>query len=127
MSRKNTAEELFDKILGTNICSNDFTVQKALPLFTEDKAIVCTTSWLDQVGVEGTSPVSPSKAALRSLIRTLSARRDRDSAFRQAWVATEDGGRIGEGPSGAVTFPASSDASDIPGIELAVDGGRTQL
>lgn len=66
-----TTEELFDEILDTNFRGTYFTVQKSLPLLSDGGAILFTTSFFDQVGLAGTSAVSASKAALRSLTRTL--------------------------------------------------------
>jgi NAD(P)-dependent dehydrogenase (short-subunit alcohol dehydrogenase family) len=149
---ESTSEELFDEMLDTNY----FTVQKALPLLSEGGAVVFTTSWFDQVGVAGTFAVSASKAALRSLTRTLAT--DllplgiRVNAVSPAVIAPPRFGKLGlpkktvdeigkglqaqipvkrfdtpEEVAKVVTFLASSDASYITGIELAVDGGRTQL
>jgi NAD(P)-dependent dehydrogenase (short-subunit alcohol dehydrogenase family) len=150
-----TSEELFDEMLDTTSCGNYFTVQKALPLLTEGGAIVFTTSWFDQVGVAGISAVSPSKAALPSLPRTLATellpRGIRVNAVSPGVIATPLFGKLGlpqktvdelgkalqaqlpvkrfgtpEEVAKVVTVLASSDASYITGIELAVDGGRTQ-
>jgi NAD(P)-dependent dehydrogenase (short-subunit alcohol dehydrogenase family) len=150
-----TSEELFDEMLDTNFRGNYFTVQKALPLLTEGGAIVFTTSWFDQVGVAGTSAVSPSKAALPSLPLTLATellpRGIRVNAVSPGVIATPLFGKLGlpqktvdelgkalqaqlpvkrfgtpEEVAKVVTVIASSDASDITGIELAVDSGRTQ-
>jgi NAD(P)-dependent dehydrogenase (short-subunit alcohol dehydrogenase family) len=156
VSRESISEELFDEMLDTNFCGDYFTVQKALPLLTEGGAIMFTTSWFDQVGVAGTSSVSPSKAALRSLTRTLATellpRRIGVNAVSPGVSATPLFGKLGlpqrtvdelgkaplakspvkrfgtpEKVVKVVTVLASSDAPDITGIELAVDGGRTQL
>ena len=153
---ENTSEDLFDEILDTNLRGNYFTVQKALPLLSDGGAVVFTTSWFDQVGVAGTSAVSASKAALRSLTRTLATevlpRGIRVNAVSPGVTATPLFGKLGlpektvddigkslqaeipvkrfgtpEEVAKVVTFLASSDASYITGIELAVDGGRTQL
>ena len=150
-----TSEELFDEMLDTNFRGNYFTVQKALPLLTEGGAIVFTTSWFDQVGVAGTSAASPSKAALPSLPLTLATellpRGIRVNAVSPGVIATPLFGKLGlpqktvdelgkalqaqlpvkrfgtpEEVAKVVTVIASSDASDITGIELAVDSGRTQ-
>jgi NAD(P)-dependent dehydrogenase (short-subunit alcohol dehydrogenase family) len=151
-----TTEEMFDAILDANFRAAYFTVQKALPLLSDGGAIVFTTSWFDQTGVAGTSAVSASKAALRNLTRTLASeligRNIRVNAVSPGVIDTPLFGKLGlpeasanelaqallqqipakrfgkpEEVATAVAFLASDDASYITGVELAVDGGRTQL
>jgi NAD(P)-dependent dehydrogenase (short-subunit alcohol dehydrogenase family) len=151
-----TTEEVFDDIVDTNFRGAYFTVQKALPVMRDGGAIVFTTSWFDEVGIAGTSAVSASKAALRNLTRTLAAeliaRNIRVNAvspgvietpiFDKLGLAEADARELGralleqipfkrfgkpEEVATAVAFLASSDASYITGVELAVDGGRAQL
>jgi NAD(P)-dependent dehydrogenase (short-subunit alcohol dehydrogenase family) len=151
-----TSEEAFDEILDANFRGAYFTVQKALPLIKDGGAIVFTTSWFDAAGVAGTSAVSASKAALRNLTRTLAseliARNIRVNAVSPGVIETPLLGKLGlseadardlgkallqqipakrfgkpEEVATAVAFLASDDASYITGVELAVDGGRTQL
>jgi NAD(P)-dependent dehydrogenase (short-subunit alcohol dehydrogenase family) len=151
-----TTEEVFDAILDTNFRGAYFTVQKALPLMSDGGAIVFTTSWFDEAGIAGTSAVSASKAALRNLTRTLASeligRNIRVNAVSAGVIETPLFGKLGLSESGAqelgrvllqqipakrfgkpeevataVAFLASGDASYITGVELAVDGGRTQL
>ena len=69
---ESTSEELFDEIMGTNFRGAYFTVQKALRFFSDGGAIIFTTSYFTREGIAGTSTVSASKAALRSLTRTKS-------------------------------------------------------
>ena len=153
---ENTSEGAFDEMFNTNIRGAYFTVQKALPLIVDGGSIVFTTSWFAGVGVAGTSAVSATKAALRSLTRTLASellsRKIRVNAVSPGVIETPLFGKLGlteqavqdlgkslleqipqkrfgtaEEVAKAVTFLASSDASFINGVELAVDGGRTQL
>jgi NAD(P)-dependent dehydrogenase (short-subunit alcohol dehydrogenase family) len=151
-----TTEEVFDDVLNANFRGAYFTVQKALPLLNDGGGIVFTTSWFDEVGVAGTSAVSASKAAPRNLTRTLASeligRNIRVNAVRPGVIETPLFGKLDipgadvealgkallqqipakrfgkpEEVATAVAFLASSDASYITGVELAVDGGRTQL
>ncbi|MGA3010266.1 MAG: SDR family oxidoreductase [Terracidiphilus sp.] len=151
-----TTEELFDEISDTNFRGAYFTAQKAIPLLSDGGAVIFTTSYFDEVGMAGTSVVSATKSAVRSLTRTLASelmpRKIRVNAISPGVITTPIFGRLGvpkevveeigkslqekipfkrfgapEEIAKAVAFLASSDASYISGIELAVDGGLTQL
>jgi NAD(P)-dependent dehydrogenase (short-subunit alcohol dehydrogenase family) len=130
-----------------------FTVQKALPLLKDGGAIVLNTSVVSRKGIPTWSVYSASKAALRSLTRTLAAellpRRIRVNAvapgpvptpnFRTEWqtsgmspegvAAVVPMKRLGEVEEIArgVAFLASDEASYITGVELNIDGGMGQL
>jgi len=151
-----TTEQLFDEISNTNFRGAYFTAQKAIPLLSDEGAVIFTTSHFDEVGMSGTSVVSATKAAVRSLTRTLASellpRKIRVNAVSPGVITTPIFGKLGvpmevveqigkslqekipskrfgtpEEIAKAVAFLASSDASYITGIELAVDGGLTQL
>ncbi|MGH6890591.1 MAG: SDR family oxidoreductase [Rhizomicrobium sp.] len=151
-----TTEEVFDDVLDTHFRGAYFTVQKALPLLNDGAAIVLITSWLNETGVAETSAVSASKAALRNFPRILASdligRNIRVNAVSPGVIETPLFGKLGlpeadvqklgqallqqipakrfgkpEEVATAVTFLASDDASYITGVELAVEGGRTQL
>ena len=68
-----TTESLYDEIIDINSKGAFFTVQKALPLLKDDGAVVINTSVVSGIGMPNLSVYSASKAALRSLTRTLAA------------------------------------------------------
>jgi NAD(P)-dependent dehydrogenase (short-subunit alcohol dehydrogenase family) len=62
----------FDRVFATNVRGAFFTIQRAMPRLRPGAAIVLNTSVADRVGAARTSVYAASKAALRSLARTLS-------------------------------------------------------
>ncbi|CDG81229.1 SDR family oxidoreductase [Janthinobacterium agaricidamnosum] len=133
-----------------------FTVQKAAPLMASGGSIVLATSFLNAVGAPGFSILSASKAAVRSLARTLGAelapRGIRVNAVSPGPTATPFHEKLGlsdeqlsaaaagieaQIPLGrfggaaeiakAVLFLASDDASFVTGTEIVVDGGISQF
>ncbi len=68
-----TDEAAYDDLMNVNFKGVFFTVQAVLPIMRPGGSIVLNTSWLNQVGTPGRSLLSASKAAVRSLARTLSA------------------------------------------------------
>jgi NAD(P)-dependent dehydrogenase (short-subunit alcohol dehydrogenase family) len=63
----------FDRLFACNVRGAFFTVQYALPHLRSGAAVVLNTSVANRVGAVRTSVYSATKAALRSLARTLSA------------------------------------------------------
>jgi NAD(P)-dependent dehydrogenase (short-subunit alcohol dehydrogenase family) len=151
-----TSEKLFDENIDINFKGAFFTIQKALPLLKDGGAMIVNTSVADQKGLPGTSVYAASKAALRSLTRTLAAeligRKIRVNAVAPGPISTPIYGRLGmpadavqqlaEGilaqvpmkrfgepdeVAKAVAFLASEEASYITGVELNIDGGMGQL
>lgn len=151
-----TSEELFDHIMDVDFKGAYFTIQKALPYLNDGASIILTTSGTNVMGMPGTSVYAASKAALRSLARTLSAeligRGIRVNAISPGSIETPIYGRMGmsqaqveglgqsiiqqvpmqrfgksEEIASAVVFLASADSSYVLGTELVVDGGLTQL
>ncbi|GAB3874301.1 SDR family oxidoreductase [Hymenobacter segetis] len=149
-------EAQYDRQFDINVKGLFFTVQKALPLLTDGSAIVLMASIVGSKGFESNSVYSATKAAIRSLARTLTsdlkARRIRvnavspgpietpglnsvlDSpeqvaAFKAQMVTTVPLGRIGDADeiAKAVVFLASDDSSFVTGVELFVDGGMAQV
>ena len=133
-----------------------FAIQKAAPLFAKGGSIVVTTSFLNEVGAPGLSILSATKAAVRSLVRSLGAefapRGIRVNAVSPGLTSTPFHGKLGLskeqlneaasaignrvplhrfGDAGeiakAALFLASDDSSFMTGSELVVDGGLTQI
>jgi len=149
-------EEQIDEQFGVNFKGQFFTVQKAVPLLGEGGSIVLTTSWLNTVGTPGLSILSASKAAVRSLTRSLAAELvpkgirvnsvspgpiatpfvskvglDETSvkAFAEAIVGQVPLRRFGsaEEVAQAALFLAGPESSYITGTEVVVDGGLSQV
>jgi NAD(P)-dependent dehydrogenase (short-subunit alcohol dehydrogenase family) len=147
-----TDEELFDQIMDINFKGAYFTVKKALPLLADGASVVLNTSVVAHIGFPNASVYSASKAALLSLVRTLSAdligRGIRVNAVSPGPVETPIFGRLGLPPEAkdetmknfreqvplkrfgrpeeiakAVLFLASPDSSFLVGTEIVADGG----
>jgi NAD(P)-dependent dehydrogenase (short-subunit alcohol dehydrogenase family) len=149
-------EEQIDNQFSINFKGIFFTVQKAAPLMGKGGSIVLTTSFLNEVGAPGFSILSATKAAVRSLARTLGAelapRGIRVNAVSPGPIATTfhsklgltDAqlgeaaaaiqasiplGRFGEAAeiAKAVLFLSSDESSFMTGTELVADGGLSQF
>jgi len=143
-------EEHFDRVFNINVRGALFTVQKALPLFSDGGSIILTASVVGVKGFDAASVYSASKAAVRSFVRCwttdLKERHIRVNAIspgpidtpimvampkeRLAQIpATVPMGRLGkpEEIANAAVFLASDDSSFVTGIELFVDGGVAQV
>ena len=149
-------EEFFDSIFDINVKGVLFTVQKALPLLSDGASIILNASVVGSKGFASNSVYSATKAAVRSLARTLTTdlkdRRIRVNAvspgatdtpgLNELLGSSETGqqrlkmvsntvplGRLGRPDeiAKAVVFLASDDSSYITGAELFVDGGFAQV
>jgi NAD(P)-dependent dehydrogenase (short-subunit alcohol dehydrogenase family) len=149
-------EEHFDQQFGTNVKGLLFTVQKALPLFSDGGSIILNASIVSIKGMAAFSVYSATKAAVRSFARTwtvdLTDRKIRVNALSPGPIETPalDGlaktkveadqikaglasqvplGRMGDADEIAkvAVFLASDDSSYVTGIELFVDGGMAQV
>lgn len=151
-----TTEAFFDEMINVNFKGAYFTLQKAIPYLNNNASVIITTSWLNSIGFGGSSLLSASKAALRSMARVASAeladKGIRVNAISPGAIATPLWGKIGlpdevlqaageaitqqiplkrwgqpEEIAKTVLFLASADSSYIVGNELTVDGGLRQI
>ncbi len=149
-------EDHFDGLFNINVRGLFFTVQKALPLLSEGASVILNASVVAQSGLPNTSIYSATKAAVRSLGRTLAAElsprgirvnvvspglietplwgklglsQDEIDAFGAQVVRQTPLGRPGkpEEIAGTVAFLASDDASYFTGADLVADGGMIQV
>jgi NAD(P)-dependent dehydrogenase (short-subunit alcohol dehydrogenase family) len=151
-----TTESLYDEQFDINVKGAYFTIQKALPLLNDGASIILNTSVAGSTGTPATSAYSATKAAMRSLARTVAAelagRNIRVNTVAPGPIVTPIFGRTGlpketidewakgvvekvplkrfgqpEEVAGVVAFLASQDASYITGVEINVDGGLGQI
>jgi NAD(P)-dependent dehydrogenase (short-subunit alcohol dehydrogenase family) len=149
-------EQQIDEQFGVNFKGIFFTVQKAVPLLVRGGSIVLTKSFLNAVGAPGLSILSATKAAVRSLARSLGAelatRNIRVNAVSPGPISTPFHGKLGlskkelkEAAAGieaqiplrrfgeaaeiatVALFLASDNASFVTGSEFVVDGGLSQF
>ncbi len=145
-------EAFFDAQFNTNVKGLYFTIQKLLPIFNDNGAIVLNASAAASKGFNGGSVYSATKGAVRSFARTLSnelaPRNIRVNVVSPGPIETPIYGKMGmseeelkgmaEGfaaqvPMGrfgssdevakTVLFLASNDSSYILGEEILIDGG----
>lgn len=149
-------EAFFDKTFDINVKGVFFTVQRFAPLLNDGGAVLFNTSVVNQKGWPAMSVYSASKAAVRSLARTLAAelvpRNIRVNAISPGPIETPIYGRLGLTPEAVqqmaadilkqtpmhrfgsadevakvALFLASDLSSYITGSEISVDGGLGQL
>ncbi len=150
-----TPEQINDQF-ALNFNGVFFTIQKAAPHLTSGSSIVVTTSFLNEVGAPGLSILSATKAALRSLVRSIGAelapRGIRINAVSPGPIATtfheklglseKELSQSGEATQAAIPlkrfgqahevaaaalYLASDDSSFMTGAEVVVDGGISQI
>jgi NAD(P)-dependent dehydrogenase (short-subunit alcohol dehydrogenase family) len=150
------SEDAYDETFDINVKGVFFTVQKAIPFLNDDASVILNTSFVNQAGVPTTSVYAASKAAVRSLARSVSSeladRRIRVNVVSPGPISTPLYGKLGL-PKAAVDafaanivsqvplrrfgkpeevaqtalFLASSASSYVTGVELNVDGGLGQV
>ncbi|TWB14048.1 NAD(P)-dependent dehydrogenase (short-subunit alcohol dehydrogenase family) [Nitrospirillum amazonense] len=149
-------EDYVAENIALNFTGTFFTIQKTAPIIADGGSIIVTTSFLNTIGYPGLSILAATKAATRSLVRTLGAelapRGIRVNAISPGAISTPFYSKIGlpedvlaEVAAGitqkvglkrfgdaaelakAVLFLASDDSSYTTGAELVVDGGLTQF
>ena len=142
--------------MAINFAGPFFLVQKLAPHLNDGASVVFTTSCLDQLGMPGMSVYSASKAALRSLARSLSAElKDRGirvntiapgpietPIYSKLGMSEDDLAAMAEGIKAQVpigrfgtadeiakvaVFLASDASSFMLGEEVTVDGGWSNL
>ena len=149
-------EDGFDRTFAINFKGPFFLIQALLPLFGNPASIVLNTSVNAHIGMPNTTVYAASKAALQSLIRTLTgeliARGIRVNAVSPGPISTPLYGKLGlsEGdlqsvsrsilsqvPAGrfgtaseiakAIVFLASDESPYAVGSEIMIDGGMGTL
>ena len=156
LSIAETTEAIYDEMLDVNLKGSYFAFQKAIAHLNKGASVILTTSWLNEIGFGGTSLISASKAALRSLVRVASAELVgngiRVNAVSPGAIGTPFWGKLGltadelngaakaitnqvplkrfggaEEVAKAVLFLSTDDSSYIVGSEITVDGGLNQM
>jgi NAD(P)-dependent dehydrogenase (short-subunit alcohol dehydrogenase family) len=149
-------EAHIDEQIAVNVKGVIFTVQKLLPLLNKPASIVLTASTVAELGTAGMSVYAATKAAVRSLARTLSAELSpqgvRVNVVSPGPIETPIFGKLGLPESAvkdfadqvstkvplarfgqpsevakAVLFLASDDSSYVLGENLLVDGGMATI
>ncbi len=149
-------EAIFDEVYNVNVKGPLFTVNEASDHFNEGASIIFNTSVTNVKGFGGMSAYASSKAALRSITKTLAAEfgprgirvnslspgpiytpiygkhnvsQDQINGMAETFPSMIPLGRFGSSNEIAdvALFLASPDSSFITGAEIPVDGGFAQV
>ena len=149
-------EEVYDEVQNINVKGPLFTVKAAFDHLNEGASIIFNTSIVNVKGFAGMVAYGSSKAALRSITRTLAAEfgpkgirvnaiapgpidtpiygkhnvpQENIDAMASNFPSLVSLGRFGNSDEIATTalFLASSDSSYVTGAEIPVDGGFAQV
>lgn len=147
---------LYDQVMDINVRGAFFTAQKALPLLREGGTITLVSSIVNGMGIPGSSVYGASKAAVRSLARTLAAELaprgirvyslspgpietpifdtmglppENVEEMLEGFVQHVPLKRMGkpEETAAVVAFLASEAAAYMTGADIPVDGGMAQV
>jgi len=150
-----TDDGLFQDVVATNMKGVVMALRQALPCLADGASVILVSSFLNRMGFPGSSAVSMTKAAVRSLARVaaaeLGARRIRVNALSPGAIETPLWSKLGlpaetlkaagaaitaqiplgrwgkaEELARAALFLASDASSYVNGTELQVDGGLRQ-
>ena len=149
-------EDIYDEVHNGNVKGPLFTVREAHDFFNDGASVIFNTSVVNIKGFGGMAAYASSKAALRSITRTLAAEyggrgirvnsiapgpidtpiygkhnvpQDQIDQMASNFPSMVPLGRFGKGDEIATValFLASDDSSYITGTEIPVDGGFTQV
>lgn len=151
---KDMTEKLYDEVLAVNAKGPYFTIQKLAPVMSDGSAVVIVTSVANVLGLPMISAYAASKAALRSMVRSLAQEllpsgirvnavspgpidsgilekampKEQAEQTKKQMIAENPMKRFGrsEEVAKALLFLAF-EATYTTGAELVVDGGGSQL
>lgn len=151
-----TTEEAYDKMMGLNLKSIFFSVQKALPYLNDGSSIILVASIAAQKTFDGMTVYGAAKAGVRSLAKSFSAdlldRKIKVNVLSPGTIETPVFGRMGlpdevidqakaqfedliplkrigqpREMGRVAVFLASDDSSFVLGEEIVADGGVVNL